>query len=105
MLILETPRLVLRRLVPGDLDELAARYADVERRRDFPEGALTREETLEELEWFLDGHPDHPELGLWATIDRETGAFVGRCGLLPWTLQGRDEGEGASLIRRERLER
>ncbi|MEZ4519291.1 MAG: GNAT family N-acetyltransferase [Chloroflexota bacterium] len=26
----------------------------------------------EELEWFLNGHPRHPELGLWATITNRT---------------------------------
>ena len=63
MLILETERLSLRRLVLGDLDELFELYGDPEMRRYFPEGTLTYEETREELEWFLNGHPEHPELG------------------------------------------
>ena len=67
-------------------------------RRYFPEGTLTLEETREELEWFLNGHPDHPELGLWATLHKPTGAFIGRCGLLPWTIDGVDEVEIAYLI-------
>lgn len=96
--ILETERLILRRLVPEDLDSLFALYRDPEIRRHFPDGTLTYEETKEELEWFLEGHPEHPELGLWATILRESGAFIGRCGLLPWTIEGRDEVEVAYLI-------
>jgi RimJ/RimL family protein N-acetyltransferase len=96
--ILETERLTLRRLVPGDLDALFELYADPEMRRYFPEGTLTYEETREELEWFLDGHPEHHELGLWATIHRPTGRFIGRCGLLPWTIEGRDEVEIAYMI-------
>jgi len=96
--ILETKRLLLRRLVLDDLDSLFALYADPEIRRYFPEGTLSREETREELEWFLNGHPEHPELGLWATIHRETGEFIGRCGLLPWTIEGRAEVEIAYLI-------
>ena len=104
MLILETPRLLLRRLVSDDLDALYALYRDPEMRRYFPvEGALpdrtlTREETWEELEWFMNGHPRHPELGLWATILKETGEFIGRCGLLPWTIDGQDEVEVAYMI-------
>jgi len=98
MNMLETERLLMRRLVPSDFDDLYALYRDPEIRRYFPEGTLTLEETREELEWFLNGHPDHPELGLWATIHKPTGAFIGRCGLLPWTIDGVDEVEIAYLI-------
>jgi ribosomal-protein-alanine N-acetyltransferase len=96
--ILETPRLLLRRLLPGDLDALYTLYRDPEIRRYFPEGTLSYEETREELEWFLNGHPRHPELGLWATIYKPNGAFIGRCGLLPWTIDGLDEVEVAYLL-------
>lgn len=98
MKILETARLVLRHLAPADLDALFALYRDPEIRRYFPDGTLTYAETKEELEWFLNGHPQHPELGLWATIDKATNQFVGRCGLLPWTIDGRFEVEVAYLI-------
>ena len=101
MKILETERLILRRLLPGDLDRLFALYSDQEIRRYFPEGTLTYEETREELEWFLNGHPDHPELGLWATIHKATDQFIGRCGLLPWTIEGRPEVEVAYLLAKE----
>jgi RimJ/RimL family protein N-acetyltransferase len=96
--ILETPRLLLRHLLPGDLDALYTLYRDPEIRRYFPEGTLSYEETREELEWFLNGHPRHPELGLWATIYKPNGAFIGRCGLLPWTIDGLDEVEVAYLL-------
>jgi len=101
MTIIETERLTLRRLVRSDLDDLARIYADADVRRYFPEGTLTREETEEELEWFLDGHPDDPRLGLWATIHRQTGRFIGRCGLLVWTIDGRREVEVAYLLARK----
>ncbi len=45
MFILETERLLLRRLAPEDLDALYALYRDPEIRRYFPEGTLTYEET------------------------------------------------------------
>jgi ribosomal-protein-alanine N-acetyltransferase len=98
MQILETDRLVLRRLLPEDLDRLFALYSDPDVRRYFPEGTLSYQDTKEELEWFLNGHPVHPELGLWATIHKATGAFIGRCGLLPWTIDGRTEVEVAYLL-------
>jgi len=101
MKILETHRLTLRRLLPTDLDSLFALYSDKEIRRYFPEGIMTYEETKEELEWFLNGHPAHPELGLWATIHKETNQFIGRCGLLPWTIDEQQEVEVAYLLAKE----
>ncbi|MGI0013419.1 MAG: GNAT family N-acetyltransferase [Nitrososphaera sp.] len=101
MKILETDRLILRRLLPNDLDSLFALYSDPEVRRYFPEGTLTYEETKEELEWFLNGHPQHPQLGLWATIHKETNQFIGRCGLLPWTIDQRPEVEVAYMLAKE----
>jgi ribosomal-protein-alanine N-acetyltransferase len=101
MIILETTRLILRHLELDDLERLYNLYSDPEIRRYFPDGTLTLEETREELEWFLNGHPEFPELGLWATIHKETNEFIGRCGLLPWTIDGRPEVEVAYLIARE----
>ena len=98
MIILETERLTLRHLEPGDLEALYALYRDPEMRRYFPDGTLTLEETQEELEWYFHGHPQHPELGLWATILKEKNQFIGRCGLLPWTIDGQDEVEIAYMI-------
>jgi ribosomal-protein-alanine N-acetyltransferase len=45
---------------------------------------LTADETREELEWFIDVYDHHYGLGMWATLDKETGEFIGRCGLIPW---------------------
>jgi [ribosomal protein S5]-alanine N-acetyltransferase len=101
MTIFETDRTLLRRLLPSDLDDLHRIYSDPEVRQFFPEGTLSRSETKEELDWFLDGHPDDPELGLWATIRKSDGKFIGRCGLLPWTIEGTLEIEVAYLLARD----
>jgi RimJ/RimL family protein N-acetyltransferase len=98
MFILETDRLILRHLQMTDLEGLFALYRDPDIRRYFPEGTLTLEETRDELEWFLNGHPEHPQLGLWATIDKQTDQFIGRCGLLPWTIEDQSEVEVAYLL-------
>lgn len=98
MKILETKHLMLRRLQLTDLDDLFRLYGDPEVRRYIPDAPTNYEETREELEWFLDGHPDQPELGLWATIHKETNRFIGRCGLLPWVIDGRPEVEVAYLL-------
>jgi ribosomal-protein-alanine N-acetyltransferase len=98
MIILETNRLLIRQLQRDDLAALHALYSDPVMRRYYPEGTLTLEETREELEWFLQGHPQHPSLGLWATILKETGEFIGRNGLLPWTIDQQAEVEVAYMI-------
>ena len=101
MVILETKRLILRRQVMEDLDNLWALYCDPEITRYIPDAPKSYDETREELEWFMNGHPKYPKLGLWATIHKETGKFIGRCGLLPWTIEDRQEVEVAYTIARE----
>jgi ribosomal-protein-alanine N-acetyltransferase len=99
--IFETQRLILRHQVLSDLDDLWALYSDPEITKYIPDAPRSREEAKEELEWHMHGHPKFPELGLWATIYKETGKFIGRCGLLPWTIEGQQEVEVAYTIARE----
>jgi ribosomal-protein-alanine N-acetyltransferase len=99
-IILETKRMLLRRFVPSDLEDLFSFYSDPEVIKYIPDAPRTYEETKEELEWFLDGHPKFPELGLWAAIYKDTGKFIGRCGLLPWTIDGQQEVEVAFALSR-----
>src|SRR5215208_5607626 len=100
-LILETKRPVLRRQVPPALDAPWGLYCDPENTRYIPDAPRSREEAKEELEWHMNGHPRFPELGLWATIHKEMGKFIGRCGLLPWTIDERQEVEVAYTISRD----
>ena len=95
-IILETNRLLLRHQVLSDLDDLWALYCDPAITKYIPDAPRSREEAKEELEWHMNGHPRHPELGLWATIHKQTGKFIGRCGLLPWEIDGQSEVEVAA---------
>ena len=61
--ILETQRLLLRHLTMNDLDELFALYQDLEIRRYFPDGVKNYEDTKEELDCFLNGHPEYSVFG------------------------------------------
>ncbi len=100
-IIIETKRLILRRQVIADLDALWALYCDPEITKYIPDAPKTFEEARLELEWHMNGHPRNPELGLWATIHKETGQFIGRCGLLPFTIDGQEEVEVAYTIARD----
>ncbi len=96
--ILETPRLILRHQILSDLDDLWALYQDPNITKFIPDAPRSRDEAREELEWHMHGHPRNPQLGLWATIHKSTGKFIGRCGLLSWAIDGQDEVEVAYTI-------
>lgn len=81
-----------------DLDVLAELYSDPEVRRYFPDRTLTYEETKKELEWIINVCYGRHGFGLWTTIHKENGAFIGRCGLIPWILEGRSEVNVAYLV-------
>ncbi len=98
MKILETERLLLRHQTADDLDSLYALYCDPDITRYIPDAPRSYAEARQELEWHQHGHPRHPELGLWATVHKESGQFIGRCGLLSWTIDGVDEVEVAYTI-------
>jgi ribosomal-protein-alanine N-acetyltransferase len=74
---LESDRLYVRRFTPDDLDDLAALLGDPDVGR-FLGGAKDRaavESTLQSRA--LAYYDQHPGLGMWATIERASGRFVG----------------------------
>ncbi len=98
MTILESPRLTLRRLEERDAERLFEIYREPDVLRYFAVGppdtiddarAAIRRHLLRYEEWGF---------GLWATVLRETGELVGRCGLLMQNLDGDPEIEIAYLI-------
>ena len=94
--LIETERLVLRRLAMGDLDEFVVLHRDPEVVRFV--GALDRAQAKERLqaserEWGTRGH------GLLAVLDRSSGRLLGRVGLRYW--QQFQETEAGWLLRRE----
>ena len=99
--VLETRRLLLRHLTLDDLDDLFALYCDGEVTHYIPDAPRSYEETKEELEWIIKEHYGRYGFGLWAAILKETGAFIGRCGLIPWTIENHEEVEVAYALSRK----
>jgi ribosomal-protein-alanine N-acetyltransferase len=64
-IVIQTERLILRRLTMDDLEAPAALYGDPEVRRYFPDGTRTYEQTREELEWVIDVYYGQYGYGLW----------------------------------------
>ena len=79
--VLETPRLLLRELENSDVNRLAEIYADPDVMRYIGRGGVlgfdraqkSVENWQKYYEWF--------SFGNWATIEKETGSFIGLCGL------------------------
>src|SRR5688572_4751838 len=78
--VLETPRLLLREMVPEDIDFLAGMLADPEVSHHY-ERRFTRDAAEEWLQRQLRRYRDDGH-GLWLASERETGAPVGQVGLL-----------------------
>jgi ribosomal-protein-alanine N-acetyltransferase len=80
--IIETPRLRLTPFAAGDLDHLAALYADPAVMGVRKLGVQTRAESTA---WLAD-YTDHWQIrgfGMWAVAERADGAFMGECGFRP----------------------
>lgn len=99
--VLETNRLILRRLTMDDLDNLFALYHSPDVRKYYSEGIPSYEETKQELEWMIHTCYVKYGFGMWATIYKETGKFIGRCGLTPMDIEGKEEIEVGYMLAKE----
>ncbi len=79
--ILETDRIILRELEESDLDRLAEIYADIEVMHYIGKGiVLTYEQSKRSIEnWYK--YYEKFGFGNWAAIEKESGKFIGICGL------------------------
>jgi predicted N-acetyltransferase YhbS/RimJ/RimL family protein N-acetyltransferase len=96
---LETERLVLRDLGPGDVDALLAIQGDPEVMRFYPSthDRAATERSLAGLEARARAH-GHT---MWAAVEKATGRVVGQIGVLPQLVDGRHETEVGYLFRRD----
>jgi RimJ/RimL family protein N-acetyltransferase len=97
MAVLVTPRLILREMTAGDLDDLAALLGDQDVMRYYPQ-PMTRDEAQSWIEWNQRLYRRYG-FGLWAMLLRDTGEFAGDCGLTPQHVDGVDEIEVGYHVR------
>jgi ribosomal-protein-alanine N-acetyltransferase len=100
-IIIETDRLLLRRQVPEDLQDLWDFHRNPENIRYYHDAPTTFEEVREQLEWDIGWYQENDDLGTWAIIHKGTGRLVGLCSLMPWTVDGVEEVEMAYILSEE----
>ncbi len=96
--IIQTDRLVLREMIPEDLDFLAKLLADPEVMRFYPK-CYSREEAQLWLDRQRQRYRFHG-FGLWLVSERDSGQPVGQVGLLLQDVDDRFEPEVGYLIHR-----
>ena len=84
-MVIETERLLLREYRPNDFDALFEILSDPETMRHYP-APFDAEKTKRWITWNLENYEKYG-FGLWAVELKETGEFIGDCGL---TLQDID---------------
>lgn len=97
--VLTTKRLVLRELTKSDFDNLATILQD-EKAMYAYEHAFSDAEVDEWLDRQLARYKEYG-MGLWAVIDKESGEFIGQCGITKQDVNGETVFEIGYLIRRK----
>lgn len=83
MKILETKRLILREIEPGDFDALYRMNSNAEIMKYVGDGSVrTHEQMLGELDMLISHYTRKPGLGIWATLLKDSNTFIGASGLV-----------------------
>lgn len=84
--IVETKRLILREYTLADFDGLYAILSDPVTMQHYP-APYNEKGTMRWLEWSLDNYQKYG-FGLWAIRLKETGQFIGDCGITMQNIDG-----------------
>lgn len=85
-IILETERLLLREYTADDFDALHKILSDPETMRHYP-APYDEAGTRHWIDWSLENYAKYG-FGLWAVVLKETGEFIGDCGLTIQNIDG-----------------
>jgi RimJ/RimL family protein N-acetyltransferase len=84
--MLETQRLILRKYTLDDFDALYEIMSDAETMQHYP-APFDSEKTLSWIKWNLDNYEKYG-FGLLAVVLKETGGFIGDCGITIQNIDG-----------------
>src|SRR5215213_10541352 len=97
--VLETERMVLRRMEMADVDDLMGIFSNPVAMRYYP-GTKSRQEAEEWVRRMQENYRDHG-FGLWVAVLEDSGEFAGQCGLTVQQVEGKDEVEIGYLFLRQ----
>jgi RimJ/RimL family protein N-acetyltransferase len=96
--VIETERLLLRKMREEDVDHLLAIFSDPVAMKYYP-STKTREQTIEWIQWTNQNYKSYG-VGLWIVEKKNSHEFLGQCGIVPQKIDGKVEMEiGYSFIR------
>lgn len=98
-MILETPRLILREMTEDDFTSLHAILSDPETMRYYPQ-PYDEAGVRRWIAWCRESYEKHG-FGLWAVVLKETGEFIGDCGISLQPIHGQWLPEIGYHIRKE----
>ena len=85
-MVIETDRLILREYVTEDFNALFEIVSDKETMQHYP-APFDEDKTKGWIQWNLDNYEKHG-FGLWAVVLKETGEFIGDCGITMQDIDG-----------------
>jgi len=86
--IIETERLLLRKMKISDLDDLCRIYCDKESMQYYP-APFTRDKVKSWIEWNIRNYSEYG-LGLWVVIRKRGNLFLGDCGITMQNIEGQE---------------
>ena len=98
MNVIETQRLILRKLRVEDAEDLFCIYSNPETMKFMGKGSSSVDEARGHIQKHIGNYYDTYGFGLWATVLKEQNRLIGRCGLLFQEIEGRKEPELAYLL-------
>ena len=97
--VLETERMILRRMEMADVDDLLGTFSDPVAMRHYP-ATKSRDETEGWARW-VQGSYEKDGYGIWVATVKGSGDFAGQCGLVRQEVEGQSEVEiGYLFLRR-----
>ncbi len=99
VIVIETPRLILRQITWEDLDQLATILSDPVVMEFYP-SIYTYAQTQEHIKRIINCYQENG-FGLWATIHKNSNQLIGRCGLITQQVDGKQEVEIGYLLAKE----
>lgn len=97
-MIMKTDRLILRKMRRDDAENLLEIFSDPIAMEYYP-STKNEKQTLQWIDRMLENYEKHGT-GLWVAEHKQTGEFLGQCGIVPQEVEGSNEWKSAICLNR-----